>query len=295
MSRLAAAGGYWKHMRMPFQLLLAPLFLWGCFLSRGEPGLPTVLGFLSLHLFLFPGATAFNSAYDRDVGPVSGLTAPPPVPPRLLEFAIALQIGGFALALFVGIVFASTYVAIACASVAYSHPALRWKAGPVTSSLVVFLGQGVLGFAAGWSAAGVPPALAGHAALAGALGSGLTALGLYPSTQVFQVEEDAARGDFTLAVVLGPALALRAGAACLAVAGAAAGALMIVRFGLLEAGLVAAGFAWLAARHELFARKLRVAPATNAQFFCWATATRHQASVCFLLVTAFLLLSDGWR
>ena len=45
--------------------------------------------------------TAFNSYYDRDVGPVGGLEQPPPVAESLLAFSLAVQAIGFALCCFV--------------------------------------------------------------------------------------------------------------------------------------------------------------------------------------------------
>lgn len=296
MTRFAAAGAYWKHMRMPFQLLLAPLFLWGYFLGQQEPDLRALIGFVSLHLFLYPGGTAFNSAYDRDVGPVSGMAEPPAVPSYLLAFSVGLQLVGFLLALFVGLAFTLLYSALAFSFFAYSHPSIRWKGRPAMSALTVFLGQGVLGFAAGWMAgAGEPRPLGDPAALVGGVVAGLTALGLYPSTQIFQVDEDAARGDRTLAVAFGPAVAVRAGAACLALAGVAAAALMLRQLGLIEAALAAGGFALLAVRHELFARRLDGAAPASGMSYRWATTTRHLATAYFLTVLVLLLLRENWR
>ena len=68
------------HLRLSFQLTLAPIFLWGALLSGGALDWHLVAAFFSLHLFLYPAATAFNSAYDKDEGPIGGLEAPPPVP-----------------------------------------------------------------------------------------------------------------------------------------------------------------------------------------------------------------------
>ena len=93
---------YLAHLRLPFQLTLAPIFLWGALLSGGEWTWATTLAFVSLHLFLYPAATAFNSAYDRDVGPVTGLERPPEAPPRLAGFALVWAVPGAALALAAG-------------------------------------------------------------------------------------------------------------------------------------------------------------------------------------------------
>src|SRR5438552_16250684 len=67
------------HLRLHFQLLLAPIFLWGFLLGGGRVDARAMLAFVVVHLFLYGGATAFNSAYDRDVGPVGGLERPPAV------------------------------------------------------------------------------------------------------------------------------------------------------------------------------------------------------------------------
>src|SRR4051812_29698615 len=78
------------HLRLPFQLLLAPVYLWGWLLGGGGLSGSVMLGFLAFHLFLYGGATAFNSYYDRDEGPVGGLERPPPVVAELLPFSFVM-------------------------------------------------------------------------------------------------------------------------------------------------------------------------------------------------------------
>lgn len=211
---------YWKHLRVPFQLSLAPLFLWGYFLVSLRLTPAFVLGFLAFHFFLYTGITAYNSAYDRDEGPVGGMLAPPPVPPGLLGFSLVVQVLGAGLAACVNLPFLTIYLIIAAMGVAYSHPRIRWKASPVASALTVFIGQGALGFAAGWAAAsGGLAGLWSERGVWGMLSAAWTTLGLYPLTQVYQIEEDAQRGDRTLAVTLGAVKALRFGLLCLTLAG----------------------------------------------------------------------------
>jgi 1,4-dihydroxy-2-naphthoate octaprenyltransferase len=244
---------YVRHLRLLFQLTLAPIFLWGALLSGGRWDWGTTAAFVALHLFLYPAATAFNAAFDRDVGPVAGMERPPQVPPRLAGFAILLAIVGAGSAAFAGAAFLAAYAAIIVWTAAYSHPLTRWKASPWESALAIALGQGALGFAAGWIAA--EGADAGTAQLAlGAAGCALTALGLYPATQVFQTEEDSARGDRTLAVALGPRRALRFGTFCLAAGGALTVWLVHGRFGRPDAFLIALGYAALIVINERLAR-----------------------------------------
>ena len=224
-------------------------------LAPAPPGWASLAGFVALHLFLYPAATAFNSAFDRDEGPVGGMAQPPPVPERLLGFSLLVGAAGVAPAAAAGTTFILLYAAIAGWTAAYSHPATRWKARPESSAAAIALGQGGLGFAAGW-AASAPPDPSSAAFAAGAVVAALTALGLYPATQIFQVEEDRARGDRTLAVALGPARALRFGALCLAAAAIPAAWIAARAFGGAPAAAVATGYAVLILWHEALARRL---------------------------------------
>jgi 1,4-dihydroxy-2-naphthoate octaprenyltransferase len=254
MAPFRRAAPYIVHLRLPFQPTLAPIFLWGALLSGGRWDGAATAAFVALHFFLYPAATAFNSAYDRDEGPVSGLERPPHVPPGLLGFAILLAAAGALVAMAAGPGFLLVYGLIVVWTAAYSHPATRWKASPWKSAAAIGLGQGAIGFIAGWIAA-APLDWGDEALFAGAAGAALTALGLYPATQVFQLEEDWERGDRTLALVLGPAGALRLGAACLALAGALTAWLVERRFGPPDAFLIALGYAALIVALERLARR----------------------------------------
>src|ERR671932_611970 len=118
---------YLIHLRLHFQFLLSPIFLWGYLLASGLVSAQLALAYLSFHLFLYAGGTALNSYYDRDEGPIGGLAHPPPVPKHLLTFSLVWQAIGFLLALAVNLTFAIIYAVMFCLSIAYSHPRLRWK------------------------------------------------------------------------------------------------------------------------------------------------------------------------
>src|SRR5437016_2602403 len=194
------------HLRLHFQLLLAPVFLWGWLLAGGGLSRSVVLGFISFHFFLYSGATAFNSYYDRDIGPVGGLERPPGVVPTLLPFALAIQGIGALLAALVNLPFWLTYMVFVGLSFAYSHPRIRWKARTWASLLVVGFGQGALAFLAAWAATrGEVWSAWSTDGVLGAIAAVLLILALYPLTQLYQIDEDAARGDRTVAVVWGPA------------------------------------------------------------------------------------------
>src|SRR5687767_8059247 len=104
---------YWKHLRVPFQLSLAPLFLWGYFLASLDLKPAFFLAFLAFHFFLYTAITAYNSAFDRDEGPVGGMLTPPPVPPGLLSFSLMVQAVGALLAACVSPAFLVIYLTIA--------------------------------------------------------------------------------------------------------------------------------------------------------------------------------------
>jgi 1,4-dihydroxy-2-naphthoate octaprenyltransferase len=246
------------HLRLHFQLLLAPVFLWGWLLARGGLTTGVLLAFVAFHVFLYGGATAFNSYYDRDQGPVGGLEHPPPVVAALLPFSLAVKAAGWLLSLAVGSVFCAIYSLFALLSVAYSHPRLRLKAHPIGSLTVVGLGQGVLAFLGAWvaSSADLGSAWSPDGVL-GALAATLLILALYPLTQLYQVEEDRARHDRTLAVAWGARRCFAFCLACTAIGGGLMVGLLVARFGLLDLVLVGGGLlaqlgaiAWWARRYE---------------------------------------------
>jgi 4-hydroxybenzoate polyprenyltransferase len=228
---------YLLHLRLGFNLLLSPIYLWGAFLAGGGLDQPCFwLGYLSLHLFLYGGTTAFNSFYDRDQGPIGGMLRPPPVDAGLLPFSLLVQGIGLVPAALAGGWFLLGWLALFAVFTAYSHPAVRLKANPVAALGAIALGQGALGFALGWLSVASPKGLAGAAGVAGMSSTALILAGLYLVSQCYQTLEDGARGDRTLPVMWGAGRSLVI--ALLPLAGG----------GLLLAGLVGQrlGWAWAA-------------------------------------------------
>lgn len=233
-----------RHLRLGFNLLLAPIFLWGVLLAGGTLASPDMwLAFVSLHVFLYGGANAFNSYYDRDEGPIGGMLEPPPVDRGLLPFSLAFQALGLPLAWWVGPTFAWTWLALFLVFTAYSHPAVRLKASPWGSFVAIAIGQGAVGFVAGWSSVrGQPASLLAPEAVFGALCASVLLSGLYIVTQSYQVQEDRARGDRTLPVILGPRQALRLATGVLALGGLSIVAFSALEFGIFWAMALAAVF-----------------------------------------------------
>jgi 4-hydroxybenzoate polyprenyltransferase len=232
-----------RHLRLPFNMLLTPIYLWGVLLAGG--GMMNVrfwLGYVSLHLFLYGGTTAFNSYYDKDGGPVGGMMHPPPVERSLLVFSLVFQALGLPLALLVDTSFVLAWLVLFGVFAAYSHPAIRLKANPAYALVAIALGQGGLGFALGWLV--VRPewrSLSEWSTLFGILTTSLVVTGLYIVTQSYQTQEDRARGDRTLPVLLGTKVALFLASGILGLGGA----LIITGLGLRFSWFWSAGLAVL--------------------------------------------------
>jgi 4-hydroxybenzoate polyprenyltransferase len=201
---------YLRHLRTHFNLLLSPIYLWGVLLAGGTvASLRFWLGYITLHFFLYGGGTAFNSYYDRDEGPIGGMAEPPPVDRGLLWFSLVIQLVGLPLAIAVGAPFTVMWLIICVLMILYSHPLVRLKSNSVAALLAVAIGQGAVGFAAGWFAVRTEwNSLLEADALWGMLTTALIVTGLYIITQSYQTKEDSVRGDKTLPVLLGARNAL---------------------------------------------------------------------------------------
>jgi len=247
------------HLRLHYQLLfLSPLFIWGFMLGGATFSKRAVVAFVSFHIFLYGGITAYNSYYDRDEGPVGGLRSPPPVIEALLPFSLAIQIVGWILAIAVGWWFTLLYAVVMLLSVAYSHPRFRWKAKPLGSLFVVAFGQGAAGYLGGWlCGAGPPHSLLALEPFLGVSVAALSAVGLYPLTQIYQIDEDRTRGDRTFAVAFGPDASFKFALTCIALAGLCICPLVLRRFGWHDALLLGTVYAALIAAVERWRRGFR--------------------------------------
>jgi 1,4-dihydroxy-2-naphthoate octaprenyltransferase len=265
------------HLRFPFVYILSPIFVWGAAWGPGGWTARTTLAFLLVHLALYPGANAFNSAYDRDTGPIGGLARPPAVPPGLGRWSAWLQGTGAAISLAIGPLFAAGFATLWAIFTAYSHPRTRWKRSPVASTAAIVAGQGGIGYWLGWSAAGAaeqaPRSIA--AAWTAADGWALAAAcavvaALYPLTQVYQLDADRARRDRTLAAALGARGTLAWSAVCFAAAASAlvgAGAGGLAAFAGASAAVGgAAAAAWPAGRVPSHREVMAVAYVTSTVF-----------------------------
>jgi 4-hydroxybenzoate polyprenyltransferase len=159
-----------------------------------------VLGIALWVVCLNGGTLALNSAYDRDEDDIAYLRRPPPPPRYLALFGFSLMLVGLIGAFFLPPGYQVAYAICLVMSVLYSVPPFRLKAVPGADWIINMLGFGSLTPYAGWAATGLPVGPVGRLVL---LGFCPLFAALYPLTQIYQFEEDARRGDRTLARALG--------------------------------------------------------------------------------------------
>jgi 1,4-dihydroxy-2-naphthoate octaprenyltransferase len=246
------------HLRLHWQVMLAPLFFWGYLLAAATavgPDTPLAapvsgarfwLVFFIFHVFFYGGATALNSYYDRDEGPVGGLWDPPAVTRDLWIFAVGIQLLGLAVLPFISLPLFVLALIMGVIGTAYSHPAVRLKARPWASLLAVSIFQGMGGTAAGWLlATGDAQTLLSATALLGMLAAALIITGFYPLTQIYQRAQDRKAGVISFAVHMG-VRCFPIAIACMLVAAGLMGYLAWRAFGPWEAAAAALGVLVLA-------------------------------------------------
>jgi 4-hydroxybenzoate polyprenyltransferase len=207
-----------------------------------------MLGLFAWVVCLNGGTLALNSAFDRDEGDVAYLRRPPRPPRGLAAGAIVLMLAGLALTWGFPAPWQWLYGTCVVMSVAYSMPPLRLKAVGGADWVINMVGFGTLTPWAGWAITGRPFGLA-DAVLLGAFCPLFAAF--YPLTQLYQMDQDRARGDRTLVLRLGArrALAVALLAAATAFAMIVAAAILAgwsTDVGLRWAALGIAALAWIA-------------------------------------------------
>ena len=250
--------------------------------ASGERLLPA-LGALLIWVILLNGGTlAINSVFDKDEGDIGYLNAPPPLPRHLLSFSVALLAGGQVLAFALPPAFRVAYAICFVLSILYSVPPFRFKAVAGVDWVINMWGFGTLTPFAGWSATG-RPLDAGHALVL--LAFCPLFAGLYPLTQLYQMEEDGRRGDRTLALLLGLRASLGVAIACTVLAFALFGwaaAVLHVRAWLLVVPLIA----WLAVLLPWYRRRATLAAAGHQRGMYRALVAWAVTDLVVLLVFA---------
>ena len=191
------------HLRLPFSLLLLPVFLFALFAIHPINTSQAVLVFIILHLFIYPASNGYNSYFDKDEGSIALIKNPPKVKKSLYQTAIILEWTGVFLALFINYWFAACVIIYNLLSKAYSHPSVRLKKYPIISYIVVFIFQGFFVYFTCFVGFGQNVLDFNLLHIIAALICSCLIGASYPLTQIYQFEEDASRGDKTLSMLLG--------------------------------------------------------------------------------------------
>lgn len=190
------------HLRWHYQVfILSGGYLLGAFLSFDVEWSSFWIQFLNVHLLLFGGATAYNSYWDKDEGPVGGLQAPPPMRDWMWSASLLLQFVGLWMAFYAGILFAGIYGLSMLLFWLYSSPFARWKGRPMHSLVAIGVSTGTNSVLLGYLAAGSKSL--SFDSLMASLGVAMMVLSLYPVSQLYQMDEDQRRGDQTFAIRFG--------------------------------------------------------------------------------------------
>lgn len=189
------------HLRLHYQfLILSGGYLLGGLLSDEMQFSQFWLQFLNVHVLLFGGATAFNSWWDKDEGPIGGLRYPPKMSPWMRFISLLMMFCGWAWAYSLSLPYFIVYGISLLLFWLYSTPMARWKGHPILSLIAIGISTGLnsvfLGF---WSAGGV----FSFSILFCGIGASFVLLSLYPVSQIFQADEDSKRGDKTFFVEYG--------------------------------------------------------------------------------------------
>jgi 4-hydroxybenzoate polyprenyltransferase len=214
MSRLADYVAFTRPRSIPVTLAMA---LTGWLASPVRGHAVTDLGDLAFlvvvhSVLLWGGTNAFNSAEDRDDGPVNLLPDPPPIPPNLGAFGLMLMGAAIGLAALRG----PTCVAlVACAvalSIYYSWRGAPWRRGKEVvgvDNLINACGCGLGSFSLGWCTTG---AVLSASAIYLGLAWTVCLFGGMPTAQIFQLRQLRPGDRANWTSWLGAARTLRLGA-----------------------------------------------------------------------------------
>ncbi|MEX2455900.1 MAG: UbiA family prenyltransferase [Balneolaceae bacterium] len=189
------------HLRLHYQfMLLSGGFLLGGFMSPEMNAQQYWLQFLNVHVLLFGGATAYNSWWDKDTGPIGGLKHPPKMELWMHRISLIMMFTGFIWACYIGWLYAMVYMISLILFWLYSTPHARWKGRPIISLFAIGISTGFNSVLLGTISAG---GSINQPILLVALGASLILLSMYPVSQIFQQDEDLKRKDVTFTIVYG--------------------------------------------------------------------------------------------
>ena len=192
------------HLRVPFSYFLLPIFFFGVSQAPSIHVVNTLIVFIALHLFIYPGSNSYNSYMDKDTGSIGGLKNPPPATRKLYYASIIVDCAGLLLCALSGwrnMLIMAGYIGF---SKAYSWDGIRMKKRTYSGwASVIFFQGGYTFMLANMAATGASIAWFTSRNIECMLFASLIIGGSYPLTQIYQHEEDSLRGDYTISYRLG--------------------------------------------------------------------------------------------
>ena len=183
------------HLRLHYQLfILSGGYLLGGLMADQMDSTQFWFQFINVHILLFGGATAFNSFWDKDEGPIGGLRNPPKMTTWMHRVSLFMMFAGWIWAYSINTPYFIVYGCSLSLFWLYSTPHARWKGDPHLSMIAIAVSTGMnstlLGF---WAADGAFSWII----LFASVGTAFVLLSLYPVSQIYQQDEDQRRGDVT--------------------------------------------------------------------------------------------------
>jgi 1,4-dihydroxy-2-naphthoate polyprenyltransferase len=194
-----------KHLRFSFSFFLSPVFLFALSQASEINYSTAILGFVILHLLVFPSSNGYNSYQDRDETSIGGLRKPPKVTTNLFYVTLLMDLlallGGF----FISVFFSLMVLLFIFMSRAYSYRPIRLKKYPYIGFITVFVFQG--GFVYLMSMAAINNNYQSHLITTSSIIcmsiSSLFIGSIYPLTQIYQHEADKKDGVLSISYKLG--------------------------------------------------------------------------------------------
>jgi 1,4-dihydroxy-2-naphthoate octaprenyltransferase len=194
-----------RHLRLPFSFYLMPVFLFAISQSITIQWSTAVLGFVIIHLLLFPSANGYNSYQDRDETSIGALKYPPKVTENLFYATLFMDSAAVTAGLFISVYFSVMLLVFITMSRLYSYRKIRIKKYPIAAFLVVFIFQG--GFIYLMSVECIQPRpFTDHFTADSLICMAISSLfigSMYPLTQIYQHEADKKDGVISLSFKLG--------------------------------------------------------------------------------------------
>ncbi len=193
-----------KLLRIPFSLLLMPVFLLAVSQVKELNIQTTLWSFFIIHLLVYPSSNGYNSYIDKDETSIGGLEKPPMPTKTLFYVTVCMDLAAVILAfIVVKPVFSLSILLYILASRAYSSKQIRLKKYPVIGFLIVVVFQGAFTYFISYVGISDLPFDASGSNFLILLACSLQIAGAYPLTQIYQHKEDLKDGVVTISYKLG--------------------------------------------------------------------------------------------